>query len=81
MQRQDIDGRGIFLEFQRVGDYVKVSAIEAETNVEISIVGSPRTTQQQLTRLAVRKLEYVLGKTASSREHQTGPRLQSVNTT
>ena len=62
MQRQNIDGREIFLEFRRVSDYVKVSAIDAETNVEISIVGSPRTAQQQLTRLAVRKLEYVLEK-------------------
>ncbi len=62
MQRQNIDGRENFLEFRRVGDYVKVSAIDAKTNVENSIVGSPRTTQQQLTRLAVRKLEYVLEK-------------------
>ena len=62
MQRQNIGGRNIYLGFHRVGDYVKVSAIDAETNVEASIVGSLCTTHQQLTRLAVRKLEYVLEK-------------------
>jgi hypothetical protein len=62
MQRQNICGRGIYLEFQHVGDYVKLFAIDAETNIEASIVGTPRITQQQLTRLAVRKLEYVMEK-------------------
>ncbi|MDA0230986.1 MAG: serine hydroxymethyltransferase [Proteobacteria bacterium] len=62
MQLQNIGGREVYLEFQRVGDYVKVSAIDAETNIESSIVGASRTTQQQLTRLAVRKLEYVMEK-------------------
>ena len=60
------------MEFHRVGDYVKVSAIDAATNVEASIVGSPRTTQQQLTRLAVRKLEYVLEKKRHDGETKSG---------
>jgi len=54
------------LEFHQVGDYVKVSAIGARTNVETLIVGSPRTTQQQLTQIAVRKLDYILKKGAAS---------------
>jgi|ETNmetMinimDraft_2_1059921.scaffolds.fasta_scaffold147573_1 hypothetical protein len=62
MNRQRVGGREVYLEFHRVGDYIKVSAIDARTNVEVSIVGSPRTTQRQLTRIAVRKLEYVLDK-------------------
>ena len=62
MRWQNIDGREILLEFHHVGDYIKVSAIDAATNVEASIVGSPRTSQQDLTRLAVRKLDYVLNK-------------------
>jgi len=60
MQRQNLGGREIYIEFQHVGDYVKVSAIDTETNIEAAIVGTPRTTQQQLTSLAVRKLEYVM---------------------
>ena len=53
---------GILLEFHHVGDYVKVSAIDATTNIEASIVGSPRVSKQHLTRLAVRKLDYVMDK-------------------
>lgn len=50
------------LEFQRVGSYVKVSIIDTATNTETSIVGDPRASEAELTRLAVRKLEYVLRK-------------------
>ncbi|MBM3504835.1 MAG: hypothetical protein FJX65_13295 [Alphaproteobacteria bacterium] len=50
------------IEFHRVGLYVKVSAIDPETNIEASIVGDPRATEAELERLAVRKLEYVLAK-------------------
>ena len=60
MQRQNLGGREIYIEFQHVGDYVKVSAIDTETNIEAALVGTPRTTQQQLTSLAVRKQEYVM---------------------
>ena len=62
MQRQNIGGREILLEFHHVGDYVKVSAIDATTNIEASIVASPRVSKQHLTRLAVRKLDYVMDK-------------------
>lgn len=62
MRRRKIGGREVLLEFHHVGDYVKVSAIDAASNVEASIVGSPRTSQHQLTRIAVQKLEYVLNK-------------------
>jgi hypothetical protein len=62
MQRRKIDGREILLEFHQVGDYIKVSAIDVDTNIEASIVGSPRSSKQQLTRIAVQKLEYVLKK-------------------
>ena len=60
MQRQNFGGREIYLEFQLLGDYAKVSVIDADTNIETAIVGTPRTTQQQLTRLDVRKLECVM---------------------
>jgi hypothetical protein len=62
MQRRNIDGREIYLEFHQVGDYVKVSAIDAKTNTETSIVGSPRSTQGHLSQIAVRKLKYILEK-------------------
>ncbi|MEQ8249241.1 MAG: hypothetical protein RID42_16295 [Alphaproteobacteria bacterium] len=50
------------LEFYRVGNYVKVSIIDPVTNTEASIVGDARASEAELTRLAVRKLEYVMKK-------------------
>ena len=52
------------LEFQHVGNYVKVSVIDPATNTETSIVGDARASEAELTRLAVRKMEYVLRKRA-----------------
>ena len=60
------------LKWDRSGDYVKVSAIDATTNVEASIAGSPRTTQQQLMRVAVRKLEYAPEKQRHDGETKPG---------
>jgi len=56
--------REIIFEFQRVGGYVKVSAVDTMTSAEVSIVGPPSAGQVQLERLAARKLEYVLKKRA-----------------
>ena len=47
---------------------MKVSAIDPQTGVEVSIVGSPKATQKELTRLAVRKLLYVLEKEHDSED-------------
>ncbi len=57
--------REIIFEFQRVGGYVKVSAVDTLTSAEVSIVGPPSAGQVQLERLAARKLEYVLAKRAA----------------
>ncbi|MBM3556154.1 MAG: hypothetical protein FJX47_11450 [Alphaproteobacteria bacterium] len=54
----------VIVEFQRVGAFVKVSAMDPRTLTEVSIVGSPSATQQELTRLVLRKLDYVLAKKA-----------------
>ncbi|MDA0366820.1 MAG: hypothetical protein O3C65_11510 [Proteobacteria bacterium] len=50
------------IEFYRIGAYVKVSIIDPATNIEASIVGDPRASEAELTRVAVRKLEYVMKK-------------------
>jgi len=57
--------REIIFEFQRVGGYVKVSAVDTLTSAEVSIVGPPSAGQVQLERLAAKKLEYVLAKRAA----------------
>ena len=51
-----------WLEFRRVGNYIKVSAINPVTNTEVSIVGAASATQAELERIAVNKLKYVLAK-------------------
>lgn len=67
MERKTIDGREVLLEFHQVGDYVKVSAIDTLTNTEASIVGARKATQEELTRVALRKLEFVLRKNEKAR--------------
>jgi hypothetical protein len=54
--------RHVLFEFVRVGNSIKVCAIDPETNTEISIVGDPAAGEERLKLIAVRKLEYVLAK-------------------
>jgi hypothetical protein len=54
--------REILFEFVRIGAYVKVSAVDATTGLEVSIVGSAKASQQELERNALRKLQYVMEK-------------------
>ncbi len=54
--------REIIVEFVPCGAYVKVSAVDAETGVEVSIVGDPARGEAALEQLAVRKLDYVMAR-------------------
>ncbi|GAB2179197.1 DUF6898 family protein [Dongia sp. agr-C8] len=56
------DEEGYIIEFHRVGNAVKVTAMDPATLTEVSIVGALGVGDAELTRLAVRKLEYVLAK-------------------
>ena len=56
------DDQGYIIEFHRIGNAVKVSAIDPATLTEVSIVGAASVSDTELTRLAVRKLEYILAK-------------------
>ncbi len=59
----------VIIEFDRVGAFVKVSAVDTATLTEVSIVGDPACREETLKRAVVRKLEYVLerrGKDASA---------------
>lgn len=53
---------GYLLEFIQARGAIKVSAIDPITGTEVSIVGSPTASQAHMERIAVRKLEYVLGR-------------------
>ncbi|WP_428651254.1 DUF6898 family protein [Roseibium sp.] len=47
----------IYIEFRPVGQQVKVTAIDAATGVEVSAFGPASASQEDLKRLAVRKLQ------------------------
>lgn len=57
--------REVLFEFRRIGNYVKVSAIDAESGLEVSIVGDAAAGEARLKMTAVKKLEYVLAKQAN----------------
>ena len=52
----------VYFEFQRIGAYVKVTAIDPVTLVEVSVTGSATAGEQALKQLALRRLDYVLSK-------------------
>jgi len=56
------DAEGYIIEFHRVGNAVKVTAMDPATLTEVTIVGAPSVGDTELTRLVVRKLEYMLAK-------------------
>ena len=53
---------GYIVEFITIGKTMKVSAIDPVSLREVSMVASPRFSRKYLTKLAVRKLKYVLEK-------------------
>ena len=57
-------GREVILEFQRLGNIVKVTATDSETLVEVSIQGPAQASEAELRRTAIDKLNYVLRKRA-----------------
>lgn len=52
----------VLFEFVRVGQTVRVNAIDPETGIEVSMVGDAKAGVEVLKRLATRKLEYVIAK-------------------
>ena len=50
---------GVIVEFYRVGNAVKVSAVDTRTFLEVSIVASPHCSEQEMTDTVLRKLAYV----------------------
>jgi hypothetical protein len=54
--------QGYIIEFHRIGNSVKVSAMDPETLIEVSIVGPHNIGDTELKRQAVKKLEYVMAK-------------------
>ena len=59
---EDELNRNILFEFQSVGSYVRIAAIDPVTNTEVMMVGDRKVETQQLKLLARNKLVYVLNK-------------------
>jgi hypothetical protein len=55
-------GNEAIVEFVRVGQMLKVVAVDTVTGFEVSMIGDPRVSQQELSRLAVQKLRFMLAK-------------------
>lgn len=54
----------VLFEFRRIGTSVKVSAVDADSGTEVSIVGPASASQSHLRRVALQKLQFVLDKGA-----------------
>ena len=50
------------LEFQRQGAYVRVAALDPVTGIEAVMVGAASASKDELSRLAVQKLKYVIAR-------------------
>ena len=55
-------GREVYFEFTAIGRTVKVSAIDAATGLEVSMVGPATASQADLQHLALQKLKAQLSR-------------------
>ena len=64
--------KDIIIEFHQVGSFVKVSAIDTSSLIEVSIVGDPNVGEEMLARAAMRKLDYVMARKRGGTTHARG---------
>lgn len=57
----------VLFEFQRIGQAVRVVAIDPASGTEVTMVGDARYGIESLKRAAARKLAYVIGKRRDER--------------
>lgn len=60
--RNEIGLGEILFEFSRVGNAVRVCAVDVRTNTEIVMVAPPGSSPEVMKRLARQKLAYVIAK-------------------
>ena len=58
--------REIFVEFRRIGNCVKATAMDPETLTEVSVVGPATGAKEMLRRTVLAKLEYMLKRKAAT---------------
>jgi hypothetical protein len=57
MSGTDDGGGEVYFEFTTIGRTVKVSAVDAATGVEVSVMGPASASQSELQRVALQKLK------------------------
>lgn len=62
MTKRPIKGREIYFEIRQVGTYLRCSAIDSVTGLEATVAGPVSRNPEQLKRVALQKLEYILNK-------------------
>jgi len=55
-------GREVLVEFQQIGNAVKVTAMDTKSMVEVSIMGPASAGEEVLKHNVINKLNYVLSK-------------------
>lgn len=55
-------GREVLVEFQQIGNAVKVTAMDTDSMVEVSIMGPVSAGEEVLKRNVINKLNYILSK-------------------
>lgn len=55
-------GREVIFEYHPVGISIKVTAVDVETGLEVSVVGPSSAARSELERVAVNKLRYMLAR-------------------
>ena len=56
----DDEQEGFIVEYVRMGNAIKVTAIDPVSLREVSMIGSPKISSKEVGKLAVRKLKYVM---------------------
>ena len=62
VKNNPLSNREIIIEFYPLGNYMKVSALDAETLTEVSIQGPINGAKETLKQNALKRLEYVMKK-------------------
>jgi hypothetical protein len=62
----------VLFEFVPQGRFVKVTALDPVTKVEVTVVGDRMASAETLQRIAINKLRYVLTKRADEARNQRG---------
>jgi hypothetical protein len=55
------------IEFRRIGNAVKVSAVDTVSHLEVSIVAPASSSERAMTDTVMRKLQYVLARRNATR--------------